>query len=172
MIKDVLCLYLDINMSISDIKSIIQKVLPVCEAKKQGCCLSINGYDDDERELWEIEEVVDFLKKLQDNGFFALLEVSTSCPELIRNYPGLDKLPGFGALETWMITTGRMATGKNSLNKETMQLFIEDLEVASEKAKKILLEPSYKGNIKVQMTNSKIKKDPEKDVPYKPWKFN
>lgn len=141
---DVMILVLGHNMTDDEIKDCIQQMMPVCFVKSSGFCLSISGFDQDERELWQIPEVIVFMKRLVNIGLIAGLEVSTQCPDLVRKEFMLKSLPGFGALEIWMAATGKLNNGDNSISQETMASFFKELNTANSKAKTICQSPSYK----------------------------
>jgi hypothetical protein len=135
---------LSTDMSDEEIKDCIQQAIPVVTIKRQGFCLTISGHDDDYRELWNIPEAVEFMKRLCNLGFISVLEVSTTSPELVRKEYKLKTLPGFGALEIWMCATNRMEHGRNDIDRETIAKFHVDLKNSNKCAEKIMKEPPYK----------------------------
>ena len=137
---DLMCTALDVDMSDSEIKECIRIMIPVCIQKQQGFCLTINGFDYDHRELWQIPEAVSFMKRTCEFGLISALEVSTTCKDLIREEYNLSKLPGFGAIEVWMCATARMANGANGLDLNTLSSFYSDLDAANKAAEMILNE--------------------------------
>lgn len=172
---DVMCMSLSVDMTDNEIKDCIQQSLPVCNAKEQGFFLSIDGYDDDRRELWQIPEVVKFMKRLCDFGFIAILEASTTCSVLIRKeYKKFKKLPGIGALEVWMFATGRMEKmikENNSIDTKTMNEFSNFLITSIDFAKAISKETSYHtGNYKYKTQQKQRTQIP--DAPVKHHGFN
>lgn len=164
---DLLCLSLAADMTDAEIKESIQEMIPVCKLKGQGFCLTISGYDEDHRELWQIPEALGFMKRLCDLGFISTLEVSTTCPDLIRKEYKIDKLPGFGALEVWMCATNRMGTGKNDIDQRTMASFHEDLRIANMRSEEVMKEPPYRTGIKKSGYRTQIP-----DAPIKYHGFN
>lgn len=152
---DLMVISLGVDMTDDEIKECIQKMLPVCIVNNRAFCLTIGGYDDDRRELWEIPESIAFMKRLYNLGFIAVLEVSTRCKHLIsKAYQSIDELPGFGALEIWMGATGRMETGRSSISSQELDEFMECLEVANNKARQICKEPPYKTKISQEIESS------------------
>lgn len=141
---DIMILALGHNMTDDEIKDCIQQMMPICITRGSGFCLTVSGFDEDKRELWQIPEAIAFMKRLVDIGLIAGLEVSTQCPDLVRKEFGLESLPGFGALEIWMGGTGRLSSGNNDITQETMTTFFEALNIANAKAKAICQEPPYK----------------------------
>lgn len=150
---DLLCVSLTSDMSDSEIKEYIQKMLPVCATNGQGFCLSISDFDEDHRELWQIPEAKSFMKRLCDLGFISILEVSTTCPDLLKEEYKVNKLPGFGALEVWLCGTNRMGSGHNDIDQKTMAKFIEDLNTANLRADEVMKEPPYKNEMKKTSTS-------------------
>jgi len=70
--------------------------------------LTVDGYNDDPRDLYQIPEVIGLFKRLLNNGFISLLEYSTIHPIMApKNMP--IPSPGLGALEVWAIATERYA---------------------------------------------------------------
>ena len=169
---DLMCMSLSTDMSNNEIKECIQQAIPICLANGQGFCLSISGHDQDRRELWQIPEAISFMKRLCNLGFISALEISTTCPDLIREqykqqYKGLDKLPGFGALEIWMCGNNKMGSGKIDINMETMNEFNKALQAANKAAELVMKEPEYKTGLK---RSTYIKQIP--DAPIKHHGFN
>jgi len=164
---DLMCLSLTADMTDAEIKESMQNMIPVCTAKGQGFCLSISGYDEDRRELWQIPEAIGFMKRLCDLGFISTLEVSTTCSDLLREEYKIKKLPGFGALEVWMCATNRMGNGKNDLDRATMDKFYEALRISNKRAEEVMKEPPYKTGIKKAAYPTQIP-----DAPHKYHGFN
>lgn len=141
---DIMVLALGADMTDDEIKDCIQQMMPICIAKGSGFCLTISGFDQDQRELWQIPEAIAFMKKLVNIGLIAGLEVSTQSKDMVRKEFGLDSLPGFGALEIWLGGTGRLVSGDNDLSPELISTFFQELNTANTKAKAICAEPPYK----------------------------
>ena len=159
---DFLCLSLADDMTDAEIKECIQDIIPVCRLKQQGFCLSISGYDEDPRDLWNIPKAVGFMKRLCDLGFISTLEVSTTADDLIRSEFQELKLPGFGALEVWMCATNRMGRGKTDIDMQTLELFRKDLELANMRADAICKEPPYHTGMKKNSYPTQIPDAPTK----------
>lgn len=151
---DIMCITLDSDSKDDELKECIQKLLPVCMNKKQGFCFTLTGFDSDKRELWEIPEAINFMKKLCDIGFISLLEISTSSKHLIRESYNLDLLPGFGALEVWMCANKFLGTGHNAITENVFAKFQESLQAANKKAWQIVQEPIYKTGISKKISDS------------------
>lgn len=134
---DVMCLSLYIDMTDDEIKDCIHQMMPVCRIKETGFCLTIGGFDQDSRDLWEIPEVLEFYRRLVKFGFISCLEVSTTADGLAK-MPGL---PGFGALEVWMCAKGLMVRGKKDVTQDQLRQFHEALEEANKVSTAILKEP-------------------------------
>jgi hypothetical protein len=74
--------------------AMFQRVAPVLDLAGSGAQLSVNGYDNDPRELGEIPEAVALLRRFVEvGGLGMLVERSTS---------------GLGALNAWGIATGQI----------------------------------------------------------------
>jgi len=78
----------------------------------EGFFMTISGYDDDPRELWEIPEAVDLCQRVVKTGLIALLNLSSRVKELMPERfqecegPG----PGLGALEVWVFAKEKMVS--------------------------------------------------------------
>lgn len=145
---DLMYLSLADDMTDAEIKECIQDMIPVCKVKKQGFCLTISGYDEDPRELWQIPSAVGFMKRLCELGLISALEVSTTSPDLLRTEFKALKLPGFGALEVWMCATNRMVKGSNDIDDATLKAFHRDLQLANVQAEMTCQEPPYHTGMK------------------------
>jgi len=156
---DLLCISLEVCMSDEEIKECIRNMIPVCIEKKQGFCLTIDGFCKDERDLWNIPEAVVFMKRLCKLGFISVLEVSTTCPALMKKeYENItEKLPGFGALEVWMCATNRMESGKNEMDKATIEIFLDHLNDSNIRAEKVFKENSIENVKTTQIPDAPIK---------------
>ena len=164
---DLMCMSLAADMSDDEIKECVQQMLPVCVARGQGFCLTISGYDEDPRDLWQIPEAVSFMQRLVKFGLITALEVSTSAPEFLPERFKKTKMPGFGALEIWLCATNRMRRGGNDVSHEEMNLFMETLNESNRVAEGIMKEPAYKTGIKSNSYRSQIP-----DAPIKHHGFN
>jgi hypothetical protein len=122
------------------ITDMIRKIQPVCLENQQGFCLSISGFDDDPRELYQIREVIEFTKRLVKLGFMSCLHVTTTIKDLIPEPFKSRRLPGLGALELWLFASEQMKPSLE-LDKSTFQTFVNDLE-ASNKIVEYILNPS------------------------------
>jgi hypothetical protein len=79
--------------------------------------LVVNGFNDDPRNLWEIPRAVELLRRAYSAGFVAVLEPSTTTG------PRADGAAlGLGALEVWLIATGRFDADGIRLTVEPMTL--------------------------------------------------
>lgn len=72
---------------------------------KYGCFMTIDGYDDDPRSLYEIPESKQLCQRMTDMGFLSVLQPSTMLDETFSDDSLLGSMP-FGAFEVWAIATG------------------------------------------------------------------
>jgi hypothetical protein len=151
---DVMVIELKHTMTDEEIKDSIRGMLPICRKNKLGFCLSIQGFDFDPRELWEIPEAINFTRRLCTLGFISTLEVSTTCKALMTT----KELPGFGALEVWLCAVGKMDLNIE-LSKETMIDFLNDLQKSNALVTSICQEPSYNTNAKLNIRSSAMMPD-------------
>lgn len=127
---------LSTDMTDDEIKACIHDMHPVCMANKQGFILTISGYDDDPRDIWDIPEAVQFAKRLIDIGLVSYLETAT-----IELSEQLGTFVGFGALELWMVATGRMKIGNNMITPKEIKQAYEVQLACNKKCEEILKQP-------------------------------
>jgi hypothetical protein len=101
---------------------------------KSGFLLTIGGYENDPRELWEIPEMKNFGSRLVRIGFISLLELSTQ----FKRQKDPDPMYGLtlGALEVWAISKGILSNAYVINNKNYM-LFLDDLSKANKICDKV-----------------------------------
>jgi hypothetical protein len=80
--------------------------------------LLIHGYDDDQRELWEIPEVAELCRRLVEVGFIAVMHVAQK-----PNDPDV----ALSALQVWLMSKGMLATGGQDVPADTFNKFWSDL---------------------------------------------
>lgn len=145
------------DMTDDELKESIHQMYPMCQKMTEGFTLTISGYDNDPRELWEIPEVIKFCKKLIDLGFPALLKMGGGLDEK-EPMPGH---PGFGVLEIWLIATGRIqAKGNYDISKADYETALKLVLDSNVKIKKILAEPCPDTGIEGRQMNFTKKSDP------------
>lgn len=126
---------LTVDMTDEELKECIHRMYPLCQSEAKGFTLTISGYDDDPRELWEIPEAVKFCQKLLDIGFPAVLDIGSRHDDL----PGH---PGFGLIEIWFVASGRIKKkGDVIVTPEDYKTAMKMMIAANEKVAKILAEP-------------------------------
>lgn len=110
-----------IAASITDngIDNLIRFTLPLVLEKDKYWVCAISGYEDDERELYEVTEVRAFCHRLVERGFIASLHPTTlffkdETPELGRF---------LGGMEVWAISKNLLDRGGNFFL--TKELFAE-----------------------------------------------
>ncbi len=129
------------DMTDDELKECIHRMYPKAVNSEQGFLLTISGYDQDPRELWEIPEVITFFNRLIDIGFLGLLALNAQTV-----MPGT---PGFGAAEVWMVATGKITRRAKfpilpEYLKEVMRIVLE----SNEKIAQVLKEPCPNTGIK------------------------
>ena len=77
----------------------MKAVIELRESHQYDAVLSVMGYDDDRRELWQIDEVRAHLRRLVDFGAIAVLVRSLMVRELVPR--DLIGCPALGAFEVW-----------------------------------------------------------------------
>lgn len=91
----------DAKMKDDDIRQMIIQGFKLCTLSGDGPMLSVDGYGDDPRELWEIPEAVNLAKKLVAMGLCSVLTVSTYLDP--RHNVGPSAGRPFGAFELWLL---------------------------------------------------------------------
>jgi hypothetical protein len=91
--------------------------------QRRGFVLTVGGYDDDPRELDQIPEVVNLLKRIYSTGLIAFLEGFTMIEKLTNP---LYFQVGFGAFEVWHIAKYGPLTTMNSIKLDRIKEFTEE----------------------------------------------
>ena len=109
--------------------------------KLQGIYCSIDGFNDDIRELNEIPEARAFCSRLCISGFISMLGLSTTCEQL---FDSSERLPiardgiTLGALELFLISKGLInRTGRIDFGRDVFEEFDQALLKANEVAEKL-----------------------------------
>lgn len=105
-----------------DLRRVMAGIDPIVKKNGMGFVLTISGWDNDPRDLWEIPEAIHLCKRLVDTGFISLLEVSTQSGLKSDYMP--DDCPGLGALEIWLMANGRVRKGQQYLDRNTVETFM------------------------------------------------
>jgi hypothetical protein len=99
--------------------------------------LTVHGYDDDPRELWQIPEARSHLARMVEFGAIAILTRSTWCRELGAPAWTMNR-PLMGAFEVWMASLGYIRGDKIELPmdeaKELLRRFRKDVLSAADRA--------------------------------------
>ena len=92
----------------------------------EGFYLTISGYDDDSRELWEIPEAIELCKRIISSGLIVVLKGSSQVKELgARDFGGLPA--PLGAFEVWAFSEGRMKHGGAGFSKTDLSDTLKNL---------------------------------------------
>tara|TARA_Y100000034_G_scaffold136085_2_gene210722 strand:+ start:1131 stop:1658 length:528 start_codon:yes stop_codon:yes gene_type:complete len=147
------------DMTQERIHACMKEIAPTVIRKNQGCVITVDGYDNDERELYDIPEVVDLFKRLMAEGFISLLEVSTSIEEMAPEGMPVP-FPGLGALEVW-------AMSEQKYNEWFGGGWVEHGErrqgqVATVEIKRFLDEVLMESNAKAQAITAELRGRPTK----------
>ena len=122
--KPVLAIYnVDVKMKDDEIRELIKNGMTLCKMSGDGAMLSVDGYGDDPRDLWDIPEAVNFAKKLFAMGVCSVLTISTY---LDPQWGGSSGGKPFGAFEVWLLAKEEM--GKTIEHPQLVKLF-EDFKV-------------------------------------------
>lgn len=137
--KNTLMMLADINMSDEELQATIQKSLPVCKKNKQGFYLSVKGFDDDPREIWEIPEVLKFYRRLKNLGFLSILTTSSHIFPSSQDEPA-----GFGAFEIYLFATNQPV---DNAGKKEFNVFLKFLREESNPKSRLLEQQQIKMDI-------------------------
>jgi hypothetical protein len=88
-----------VKMTDADIRRSVYEAAVITQKMGEGVLVSIDGYDNDPRDLWNIPEVVVFAKRLVANGVCSVAVVSTI---LDPKFDGPGGRP-FGGFEVWLL---------------------------------------------------------------------
>lgn len=108
----------------------------------EGFFLTISGYDDDPRELWEIPEAIDLCQRIVKTSLVSVLEASSQIKELMpARFRDIDAPgPGLGAFEVWIFGQEKMKHGGAAFSRDEMKDFYNMLSEANERLQKLFTE--------------------------------
>jgi hypothetical protein len=138
--QDLLVVPTTLDQSDEEMIAQIRAVMEHCHRHPCAVVTTVDGYDDDPRELWEIPEVGAHLRRLVDFGFVAILLRSSTVRELGAPSHWVD-CPAFGAFEVWAHGLGLFAGGGRlrmpmAEAGAVLRMFAEDVFPAAEEALK------------------------------------
>jgi hypothetical protein len=133
MAKNFLFTAVTADMNDDELKEIIHRIYPRVCKEQQGCLVTISGYCNDPRELWEIPEAIDFCQRLIDVGFISIL-----APIAQIALPGTS---AFGAIEVWFVANGRIKNRRNEITEEDLERLQVLLAESNAKCDIILAQP-------------------------------
>lgn len=91
----------DVKMKDSEIRDMVKTGFEMCHKTGKGGLLSVDGYNEDPRDLWQIPEVINFAKKLCAMGVCSILELSTYLDPTWESTSNAGR--PFGAFELWLL---------------------------------------------------------------------
>lgn len=125
------------DVSDKELERVIFDRLPSCMHTGKANTVMLDGYNDDDRELWDIPEAVAVLERMVSTGFISILE-PTSHLEGIRS----DHCPamGLGAFEVWAATKNLVGVESRDISQETLRhFFTEVLPQANKRAERVVV---------------------------------
>jgi hypothetical protein len=152
-VKPLLAIYnVDTKMSDDEFRKLIVSGFGLCQLG-QPPLLSVDGYGDDPRDLWEIPEAVNLAKRMVSLGVCSVLHVSTTLdPKYAET--GVEGRP-FGAFEVWMLAKGKLG---EPLDRPTLISLVDEFrtfltevsnKVATEIAEGRLSDGQHKGTLRL-----------------------
>jgi hypothetical protein len=123
--------HIEATLTDSGIDNLIRATLPqVMKEQKYWVC-AIAGYENDERELYEVPEVRAFCRRLVERGFIASMRPTTQFFQ--DDHPELKRF--LGGIEVWAIAENHMdSNGGFSLTKDMFEEWHGLLKEAEERA--------------------------------------
>lgn len=124
-----------VKMTDADIRQAVYEATVITEKTREGVLVSIDGYDQDPRDLWNIPEVVTFAKRLVDHGVCSVATVSTT---LDPKFEGPGGKP-FGGFEIWLLSKGYLGRAdlEGKFLEDLLQEFYQFLPVSNKVATEI-----------------------------------
>ncbi len=111
-----------------EIDQTIKEGHPIVVNTQVGWVVAIAGYDDDDREVYQIPEIKILAKRLVERGLISLLSVSTLIEKDEKPYLG-----GFlGAMEIWSLAKGKFGSGELIIERPDWEDFFMDLGRSNE----------------------------------------
>jgi len=139
---DLKVIALEVRQTNEDLQDMAHKLYPTMKNDEEGFFLTISGYDDDPRELWQIPETIDLCQRIVKTGLVALLNTSSQIKDLMpERFQEIDGPgPGLGAFEVWIFGEGKMQPGGAVFGLDTMKDFYNMLDGANDTLNKLFTE--------------------------------
>ena len=97
---------IDHRATLDDLRATILGLGPrVLQGELPPIHVTISGYDNDTRELWEIPEAVALCKRIIDSGLIAIMAVNFGKDRIERVW---------GSIDVWFVATRRMKAGRST----------------------------------------------------------
>jgi len=137
---DIKIIAVEANQTNEELQDMACKLSKVVD--DEGFFLTISGYDDDPRELWEIPEAIDLCQRIVKTGLVCVLETSSQIKELMpERFRDIDAPgPGLGAFEVWIFGEGKMKHGGVAFSRDEMKDFYNMLLEANKRFQKFFTE--------------------------------
>jgi len=110
-------LVISIDLSEKDMREMIAAIMPVTDARNEGIYVTMFGYDDDPRELWQIPEARIVAQRWVNVGGLGVMNSDAHADP--------SKQPGFGTLQMWLLAQGLLGQSV-SMSPETLECFCTD----------------------------------------------
>jgi hypothetical protein len=121
------------NEELQDMAYKLRQALQAEGPEAEGFFMTISGYDDDSRELWEIPEAIDLCERVIKTGLISLLNLSSRVKELMpERFQHIDEPgPGIGALEVWVFAKGKMSHEGAKVYEKDLDEFYNTMSAAN-----------------------------------------
>lgn len=129
--RDYVGIMLTLDTTNEEIVSFIRVMHKHRQEGTPNITLTIHGFDDDPRELYEVVEVRALCRRLVDHGFISGLDIATTIT------PNDATKGTLGAMEVWLLSENRMARNV-TLMREDLDEFRAALDVSNKAADKAL----------------------------------
>jgi hypothetical protein len=134
--EDIVIMNLALDSSDEELLDAMRVMKRSREQKAEGhIVLTIPGFDDVHREVWQIPEVQRYCHRLVEIGFISFLDTSTSLPW------NADELhAALGGLEVWLIGEGKFHNSIE-ITEQLARQFDEVMSAAGARAEKLVGTP-------------------------------
>jgi len=112
--------------------------------------LTVDGFDEDPRDLWHIPRAVQTIKRACNAGFLSILHPSVLMGMGLPSgfAPDLGRMAAFGALELWLVASGKFETDGRRLEidrNDALQFLKKEIPLENARLRKRIAQWVSKG---------------------------